>query len=288
MRKFEGKTAVITGGASGLGRAFAERFAREGTNVVLGDIEEEALNRAVAEFRQQERNVIGVVTNTMSRESVERLAERATAEFGPVHLLFNNAGVIGGAAGQPIWATPTADWEWIMGVNFWGVLHGVQAFLPGMVAHGEEGHVVNTASVAALIPGNGIYGVSKHAVLALTECLQRDLRASGSKISASVLCPGFVRTNLDQAARNRPAELSADVAPATAAPGTGLIGGGIDPSDVAEAVYEAVANDRFYILPHPAWDPIIRDRFEHILGRAQPLTVDFLEMRRRQEAGERF
>lgn len=288
MKHFDGRTAVITGGASGLGRAFAERFAREGMNVVLADIEEEALGVAVSELRQQERNVLGVLTNTMSRESVQRLAERATAEFGKVHLLFNNAGVAGGASDVPIWEVPDTDWEWIMGVNFWGVLYGLQAFLPAMIAHGESGHVVNTASVAGLVPGNGVYGVSKHGVLALTERLYSDLKQRDATISASVLCPGFVRTNIDKAERNRPANLAAGAAPSGSLQSRGFIERGIAPAEVADVVFDAVADDRFYILPHAAWDPFVRERVERILARSQPLAIDFEAIVRRMDAGERF
>ena len=207
MREFEGKIAVVTGAASGMGRAFAERFARAGMHVVLADIEEEALKTAVRELEQEEHRVIGVVTNTMSRDSVQALARRAIDEFGKVHIVCNNAGVTSrgdaGAAGRRgVWEIPQSDWDWLLGVNFWGVLYGLQVFIPHMLEHGEEGHIVNTASLAGLIPGGGAYGVTKHGVLALSEGLYRDLKARDARIGASVLCPGFVNTGRAQTPRS--------------------------------------------------------------------------------------
>ena len=213
MREFEGKTAVVTGAASGMGRAFAERFARAGMHVVLADIEEEALKTAVRELEQEEHRVIGVVTNTMSRDSMQALARRAIDEFGKVHIVCNNAGVTsrgdaGAAARRGVWEIPQRDWDWLVGVNFWGVLYGLQVFIPHMLEHGEEGHIVNTASLAGLIPGGGAYGVTKHGVLALSEGLYRDLKARDARIGASVLCPGFVNTGIFKAERNRPEEFA--------------------------------------------------------------------------------
>jgi NAD(P)-dependent dehydrogenase (short-subunit alcohol dehydrogenase family) len=274
MREFSGKVAVVTGAASGMGRAFAERFAREGMCVVLADIEESALDRAVTELRQQERIVLGVVANTMSRESVARLAERVIAEFGDVHLLCNNAGVISTNV-KPIWAVPDADWQWVMGVNFWGVLNGIQAFVPRMLAHGQEGHIVNTASLAGLLPGGtvGVYGVSKHAVLALSEALYEDLHRQGSRLSASVLCPGMVHTRIHEAERNRPADFATgeQSTPDIFAP---AVQGGMEPAAVAELVYESVRDDRFYILPHPDYDPVVLARVEHVLARGAPFQMN--------------
>ena len=209
MKQFEGKTAVVTGAASGIGRALAERFAQARMQVVLADIEKDALDRAVAELEQRQHRVIGVVANTMIRESVQALADRAIAEFGKVHIVCNNAGIAAMAGGlKPIWEVSDRDWQWVMGVNFWGVLYGIQAFVPHMLAHGEEGHIVNTASLAGLMPGGGTYGVSKHGVLSLTETLRQSLTTVGAKIGASVLCPGFVNTNIFDAERHRPKELS--------------------------------------------------------------------------------
>src|SRR5262249_21338764 len=159
------------------------------------DIQKDALDRAVREMEERQHRVIGVVANTMVRQSVQDLAARAIGEFGKVHVLCNNAGIASFSEGaKPIWEVADTDWQWVMGVNFWGVVYGLQAFVPHMVAHGESGHIVNTASLAGLMPGGGTYGVSKHGVLALSEGLHRDLKARGANIGASVLCPGFVNT----------------------------------------------------------------------------------------------
>jgi len=292
MKQFEGKTAVVTGAASGIGRALAERFAQARMQVVLADIEKDALERAVAELEQRQHRVIGVVANTMVRDSVEALAKRAIAEFGKVHIVCNNAGVAStGEALKPVWEVADRDWQWVMGVNFWGVLYGLQAFVPHMLAHGEEGHIVNTASLAALMPGGGTYGVSKHGVLSLTETLLRDLRARGAKIGASVLCPGFVNTQIIDAERNRPKELAAGgsaVAPAMLDIGRAMLAQGKAPSEVADVVFNSIEEDRFYVLPHPAWDNTVRARVDAVLARGAPMTVDLEDMARRRAAGEKF
>jgi NAD(P)-dependent dehydrogenase (short-subunit alcohol dehydrogenase family) len=204
MQQVEGKTAVVTGAASGIGFALAQRFADAGMQVVLADIQENALDQAVKLLHDRQAQVIGVVTDAMVEASVRSLAERAIDKFGKVHVLCNNAGVTNTAsAGLAVWEVPNEDWNWVMGVNFQGVLYGLQAFLPGMLAHGEHGHIVNTASGAALLPGQGPYGVSKHSVLCLTETLYFDLQARNAAIGTSVLCPGFVATNIVDAERNR-------------------------------------------------------------------------------------
>lgn len=292
MKQFEGKTAVVTGAASGIGRALAERFAQARMQVVLADIEKDALDRAVMELEQRQHRVIGVVANTMLRESVESLAKKAIAEFGKIHIVCNNAGVASTGSGmKPIWEISDRDWQWVMGVNFWGVLYGVQAFVPHMLEHGEEGHIVNTASLAGLMPGGGTYGVSKHGVLSLTETLHRDLKMRGAKISASVLCPGFVNTNIFDAERNRPKELAAGgVAPAPEMlqMGRAMLAQGKPPAEVADIVFKSIEADRCYILPHPAWDPIVRSRLDAVLERGAPFTMDFEDMMKRRAAGEQF
>ena len=298
MREFEGKTAVVTGGASGMGLAFARRFAAEGMNVVLADIEEDALQAQVVRLQQEERNALGVVVNTMRRETLEDLRDRAIAEFGNIHILCNNAGVAGlDDAGFDVsgevrgsWDVPDSTWEWVLGVNFWGVLYGVQVFVPHMLEHGEEGHIVNTASLAGLIPGGGAYSVSKHAVLALTEGLYQQFQSLGAKLSASVLCPGLVNTNIGYAERNRPDEFG-DQFTVTEEIQQGIIAmlsGGMDPNDVADLVFDSIVEQRCYILPHPAWDEFVRSRVEHILARGAPITMDTEEMARRIAAGEQL
>lgn len=292
MKQFEGKTAVVTGAASGIGRALAERFAQERMQVVLADIEKDALDRAVQELEQRQHRVIGVVANTMVRESVEALAKRAVDEFGKVHIVCNNAGIAAMAGGiKPIWEVSDRDWQWVMGVNFYGVLYGIQAFVPGMLAHGEEGHIVNTASLAGVMPGGGTYGVSKHGVLSLTETLHQNFTMMGAKIGASVLCPGFVNTNIFDAERNRPKDLA--TAAGAAIPGMAevarnMLAAGKQPADVAEIVFKSIQENRFYILPHPAWDPIVRARVDAILARGAPMSLDMEDMMKRRAAGEQF
>ncbi|MYF80728.1 MAG: SDR family NAD(P)-dependent oxidoreductase [Chloroflexi bacterium] len=296
MREFAGKTAVVTGAASGMGLAFARRFAAEGMNVVLADIEEDALNAQVVRLQQEERNVLGVVVNTMRRDAVEDLRDRTIAEYGNVHILVNNAGVAGGEDygvrpdGSVIgsWEISDETWNWIMGVNFWGVLYGIQVFVPHMLEHGEEGHIVNTASLAGLMPGGSAYSVSKHAVLTLTEGLYQQFQAMGANLSASVLCPGFVNTNIAYAERNKPEEFGA-ASERTAEQEAAIdlmLGGGMDPDQVADIVFDSIVEQRCYILPHPAWDDVVRGRVEHVLARGAPVSVDMEEMLRRRAAGQ--
>ena len=293
MREFEGKTAVVTGAASGIGRGLVDLFASAGMNVVLADVEEKALATAVADCEARGHTVLGVGVDTRSRESVEQLAQRAFEAFEKVHIVVNNAGVVAiGEGGKGVWEYADEDWDWVVGVNFYGVLYGLQAFVPHMLAHGEEGHIVNTASLAGLLPGGGPYSVSKHGVLALSEELYRNLKDRGAAISASVLCPGFVNTQIFDAERNRPKELEA-AAPAerdeaAVAVATAMLQAGKAPSEVAEIVMESIQNDHFYILPHPAWDHIVRKRVEHVLQRVEPMTMDVEDMMRRRAAGERF
>ncbi len=294
MQNFEGKTAVITGAASGIGLALAERAAAARMNVVLADIEEQALEQAVRQIEQRQVRAIGVAANIMLEESVNALAERAISEFGKVHLLCNNAGVASaGSAGKAVWELADREWDWVMGVNFYGVLYGLRAFVPHMLAHGEDSHIVNTASLAGLLPGGGTYGVSKHGVLALTEGLQRDFNERGANIHASVLCPGFVKTRIGEAERNRPAEqadaeLSAETSEMMAAVMNDMLSRGKAPAEIADIVFDAVAENNFYILPHPAWDEFVRARTEQILARGPLATTDMEEMQRRREAGEVF
>ena len=275
MKDFQGKVAVITGGASGLGRAMAERFAREGMSIVLADVEPTALARAEAEMKAAGAKVIGVRTDVSKAADVEALAQKTLAAFGAVHLLANNAGV---AEGGNVWDNTVADWEWVLGVNMWGVIHGVRVFTPIMLAQGGEGHIVNTASVAGLIspPGMGIYCVSKHAVVTLSECLHHDLAQKTDKLKCSVLCPAYVPTGIADSGRNRPAELSqtrqktaADLA-LDASLKKAVQSGKLSAADVAEKVYQAVRDERFYILTHPKIKPSIQWRMEDILQERNP------------------
>ena len=292
MQDFAGKTAVVTGAASGIGFALAERFAAARMRVVLADIEEDALSRAVKQLEQRQAEVIGVPVNTMVRESVFELAERAIDAFGKVHVLCNNAGVVStSSANAGIWELPESEWDWVLGVNLHGVLYGLQAFVPHMLEHGESGHIVNTASLAALMPATGSYGVSKHGVLVLTENLYNDLKARDAAIGASVLCPGLVNTQIYDAERNRPTELRSDSSDAPSevvAVGRALLEQGKAPAEIAEAVVQSIEENRLYILPHPAWDDFLSSRLEHILARGGPATVDLQALMARRAQGEEF
>jgi NAD(P)-dependent dehydrogenase (short-subunit alcohol dehydrogenase family) len=272
MKEFKDRVAVVTGGASGIGRAMAERFGAEGMKVVLADVEEEALKQAEAEFREKGVDVLGVRTDVAKPEDVEKLAQETLNAFGAVHIVCNNAGVAG--AWGPTWENTLDDWRWIMGVNLWGVIYGVRTFLPIMLKQDEEGHIVNTASLAGLMPGAGIYGVTKQAVVALSESLYNELKLANAKVSVSVLCPGWVNTKIMDAERNRPADL-----PSTIAVGPdpqrermqemvrNFLKNGMAPADIAEQVFQAVRDEKLYIITHPEMDFIIKDRFDRILAR---------------------
>jgi NAD(P)-dependent dehydrogenase (short-subunit alcohol dehydrogenase family) len=278
MDEFEGKVAVVTGGASGIGLAMATRFAQEGMKVVLADIEAPALDAAVTKLRQQEFEAHGVVTDVSSEASVQNLAREAIERFGKVHVLCNNAG-IGGSRADRIWDATLKDWQWTLGVNLWSVIYGIHTFVPLMLSHGEQGHIVNTASAAGLVQGNRPYSVSKHAVVALSEALYEGLTLEGSKIGASVLCPGYTFTNLPQADRNRPDDLrnAPNEAPSAAPPDPDRARirqlteqTGIPPERTAEIVLQAIKDNQFYILTHTDYDDVIRERMENILTRTNP------------------
>ena len=273
MKDFEGKTAVVTGAASGIGFGLAERFAQENMQVVMADVEEEALEKAVERLEQHQHRVTGVRADVLVKESIDELFAKAQEQYGNIHVLCNNAGIGAFSGNRAIWEVEEPDWNWTLGVNFYGVLYGIQTFLPHMHAHGEEGHVVTTASLAGLMGGSGTYGVSKHAVRALAESLNGDLFARGSKIGSSVLCPGFVNTNIGNAERNRPANMQKsdfpDVDDETFAPFAAMLKNGKAPSEIADIVIDAIKNNVFYILPHPAWDDTIREHFDEILARRE-------------------
>jgi len=279
MQQLQGRVAVITGAASGIGLALAQRFAREGMRLVLADIEAAALARVQAQFQAQGVPALAVQVDVMDEAQVAALADAAYRRYGAVHLLCNNAGVTAPALRAPTWETRTADWQWVLGVNLMGVVHGVRAFVPRMLAGGEPGHIVNTASVAGLISGPGPYFASKHGVVCLSEGLYKDLRAAGAKLSASVLCPGLIRTAILDAERNRAAafggatDLSTlpEASQRAAAGFRESLQAGYEPAQVADAVADAVRDDRFYIVPAQA--PLVemlRLRMQDILEGRNP------------------
>jgi NAD(P)-dependent dehydrogenase (short-subunit alcohol dehydrogenase family) len=280
MQDFEGKVAVVTGGASGMGLGMATRFAEQGMRVVLADVEEPVLQAAVTKLRQAEHDVLGVVTDVSKVESVEALAQKTLEVYGKVHVLCNNAGV-GGGSGGAIWEATLKDWQWTLGVNLWGVIYGIHTFVPIMLDQDEEGHVVNTASMAGLTPSNRPYSISKHGVVSLSEALHEGLRDRGAKVHASVLCPGVVNTNIMFGGRNRPDELK-DPGRETpterelkrsAAVHKYAAEKGLDPLEVGDMVVDAIRNEQFWILTHTEYDDVIRTRVEDILARRNPTPI---------------
>lgn len=274
MELIAGQVAVVTGGASGIGLALAERFAAAGLHLVLADVEEEALDAAAAHLAAPPVEVLTVRTDVAKEADVQALAAATIDRFGAVHVVCNNAGV---AARADPWFGPLSSWEWVLGVNFWGVVHGCRAFLPHLVS---GGHIVNTASMAGLMPGFGpSYDASKHAVVAITEDLYDTVRLAGLPIGVSVLCPGWVRTRIIDADRNWPAELgerppldpSADVVERHY---RRAIDEGATPAAVADAVLEAVAGDRYWVIPHRDFLDLAVRRWETIAERADPQPVE--------------
>jgi len=249
--ELRGKTAVITGGASGIGLATARQFASSGVNLVLGDIEDEPLQAAVESLRAEGAKVIGVRCDVSQEVEVAGLRDAALMEFGGAHVVFNNAGVAAGAA----IGTPKKIWDWVLGVNINGVINGINAFVP-LFLEQNEGHVVNTGSLAWLggVPGMGAYCASKFAVVGISETLFQELLLSGKNVGASVLCPGFVRTRIFESERNMPSELRSynedPTARAISEIAQSVVNAGIDASEVAMAVENAVRTNRFWILTH--------------------------------------
>ncbi len=279
MKEFRDRVAVVTGAASGIGRGLAERFAAEGMKVVLADVEQSALDQADAEMRERGATVLPVRTDVSKPEQIEQLAQQTLDAFGAVHVVCNNAGV--GGTGGPSWERTLADWQWVLGVNLWGVIHGIRVFLPIMLKQEDEGHIVNTASMAGLvsIPMLSIYNVTKHAVVTLSESVYLELQATGSKIGVSVLCPGFVDTNIATAERNRPPELRNEGGDPELTPQQqmnrltveGMLKAGMKPAEVADKVFEAVRDGKFYVLTHPEMKDGIRRRMERILDETNPV-----------------
>ena len=260
MDHLNGQVAVVTGGGSGIGRALCAVFAREGAHVVVADLDEAGMAETVAGVTQTGRRGLAVKTDVSRLADVQALADRAFREMGAVHVVCNNAGV---ALWGGLESVSHQDWEWAMGVNLWGVIHGVEAFVPRMVAQKQPGHVVNTASMAGLIAsqGLGVYNTTKYAVVGLSETLQKDLR--GYDIGVSVLCPMGVHTRIRQSERNRPAALRN---PAAAREGAAveLIGRYLPPEHVAERVLRAIYANRLYVITHEEGLTPLKRRFERM------------------------
>ncbi len=293
MKEFKDKVAVITGAASGIGLGIARRAAKEGMKVVVADIEKDALNQTEEELKAKGIDVISVLTDVSKSENIEQLAQKTIDTFGEVHLLCNNAGVFPSGA---LWECTLSDWNWVIGVNLWGVIHGIRTFIPIMLQQDNECHIVNTASMAGLFPGDarfGIYSITKHGVVALSESLEMSFMQMGAKIGVSVLCPGIVNTRIIDCERNRPAEFCGPEyipcfdriiknhpeieqlvrnAPKLWENGT--------PADQSgDVVFEAIKNDIFYIYTELGlmWKKGMKTRFDGILedyNQIRPILRD--------------
>lgn len=282
MKEFKDKVAVITGAASGIGRGIANRAVKEGMKIVLADIEKETLSRTEQELKKSGANVLSVVTDVSKLEDMENLAKITIDVYGKVHLLCNNAGV--GIPGF-LWEYTLSDWKWVINVNLWGVIHGIRTFIPIMTKQNDDCHIVNTSSLAGLVSGgldSGIYSVTKHGVVVLSEALNRELELIKSRIKVSVLCPGYVRTRILDCERNRQLDYcDADYKPSyakfiknhpeyeiSAKAAIQNLEKGMSPDKVGEIVFQAIKNDIFYILTdsHYIFKKAVKNRLEGIIN----------------------
>jgi NAD(P)-dependent dehydrogenase (short-subunit alcohol dehydrogenase family) len=280
MKEFAGKVVVITGGAGGLGREFANTAFERGMKIVLADVEGNTLEKAATELRDKGAEVLSMLCDVRKGPQVQALADAAMKRYGAVHLVFNNAGV---GSGGLIWENSEADWEWVLGVNLWGVIHGVRIFTSLMLECAQndpafEGHIVNTASMAGLLnaPTMGVYNVSKHAVVSLSETLYHDLQLVGAPIGASVLCPYFVPTGISQSHRNRPADVKMDARPtisqlaAQAMTQKAVASGKVSAAQVSAMTFDAIGAGQFYIYSHPDALTGVAERMEEIVHHRNP------------------
>ena len=282
LTEFDGRVAVVTGAASGIGKAMCERFAREGMNVVLADIENDALREAGRDIEKLGAEVLTVRTDVSQADDLSALAEATLERFGKVHVVCNNAGVF---AGGRTWDAIGTDWEWVLGVNVFGVLHGVRAFVPILLEQNEPAHVVNTCSMAGLInmPLSGAYNVSKHAALSITETLFHELASLETPVGVSALCPELIRTGIGRSERNRPAHLKRGGDEGTPeqemveAAIKASIDTGISPSVMADRVFEGIRTDTFYLLAEEDtnWISACHTRLDDIRLRRNPTTNAF-------------
>jgi NAD(P)-dependent dehydrogenase (short-subunit alcohol dehydrogenase family) len=278
MHDFKGKTAVVTGAASGIGRGLADRFAAEGMSVALADVEEPALTATEREMRDAGASVLAVRTDVSKPEDVQALAAKTVERFGGVHIVCNNAGV---GTGGLSWEESMEDWQWVLGVNLWGAINGIRVFVPLMLEGGDEGHIVNTASLAGLMAGAGAasYTASKFGIVGLSEALHYELlMASGGKIGVSVLCPGATDTRIVDADRNRPAGRFDE--PAQGSPEAmgrqmvrNILSAGQSPAEVAQRVFDAIVERRFYVLTHPEHNGVIQKRAGAMLSGGPPPAI---------------
>jgi NAD(P)-dependent dehydrogenase (short-subunit alcohol dehydrogenase family) len=276
MKDVKDKVAVVTGAASGIGRGMAETFVAAGMKVVLSDIESDALDQTIRSLRDAGADVLAMRTDVSKPEQVDELARQTLKKYGAVHVLCNNAGIATGVGGGASWMSSLNDWHWILGVNLMGVVHGIRSFLPVMIEQDTEAHIVNTASLAGLIPSSALYGTTKFAVVGLSESTYLELQRGGHKPKMSVLCPGFVDTNIVDSERNRPAEFT-DQSPRQAPPDEAfrkwfseLLKNSLSPREVGKHVLAAIRDERFYILTHPEWNPLIEQRLKDILSGNNP------------------
>ncbi|MFL2646331.1 MAG: SDR family NAD(P)-dependent oxidoreductase [Dehalococcoidia bacterium] len=285
MHIFKDQVAVITGGASGIGKAFAYQFGTEGMKVVIADIEENSLNNAVNELQSHDIDVIGIITDVSNQKDVANLYKKTMNHFGKVHILCNNAGVAGdldfvGQRNKPLWEQSSSLWDWTFGVNVSGVLNGIKEFLPSMLKQNEPGHIVNTASMAGLLGGStsGIYGATKHAVVRISEALFFQLEEIDSPIKASVLCPGIINTRIFSSGRNRPDSMWENSEKPTLKmideqikQGDKHFNHGLPPEIVAKQVMQAIQDEQFWILTEDVPLNRIKNRTEHIIGMQNPI-----------------
>lgn len=275
MKDFKNRIAVITGAGSGFGREFARIAAARGMHLALADVQQDALDAIATELRAADTKILARHLDVSDADAMDNFADAVFAEYGNVHLLFNNAGVGGGGL---IWEHSVKDWQWVLGVNLWGVIHGVRCFVPRMIEGDDEGHIINTASVAGLLSAQtmGVYNVSKHGVVTLSETLFQDLRITGSKLGVTVLCPAFVNTGIKDAGRNRPADL-ANTEPPTASQSLAVeqtrkavTSGRITAVDVAAKTFAAIEDNQFYCLTHKRILQSVEQRLHDIVTLQNP------------------